>query len=527
MKTQIIRLEPHDDLISARDKMTWGQTGRILLVWPEGGKLLNRRLDLTLLQRHSSRMGAQLALVCTDSDVRFNAHQLGIPVYRSLRQAQNSHWRLPRRLRRSQRSILPSRHEPESGWQRSSRLREASPRPVERPLAPPMRLAVFSLGVLAVMSLAALLLPTAELHLPMQTRPQSISLTLQADPTVQEFNLAGAVPARAQQVIVEGRRELPVTGRVLIADRRAEGEVVFTNLTEEAVQVPAGSIIRSQTYSSPQARFSTTAPVTVPAGPGETAAASVQAVLPGSGGNLPALQLDSIEGLVGAQVSVHNPEATRGGRDRQTQSPSPEDRAALHAELLSALQITALEELKGRLAEDDLLLTGSLELAETLEEIYEPAADIPGDYLSLHLRLEFEARVVSGADVKQLSAAVLDANLPSGFAAGPAELQITYLSAPSRSQEDSAWQVRVYAARSLQAQLDARQAVDLALGLSPEQAAQRLAHSLPLQGPPQIELLPAWWPRLPVLPFRIQIQTGDSPDAGTSSLTASDGRFSR
>src|SRR4030067_243371 len=32
MKTQILRLDPHDDVISTRDKMNWGQTGRVLLV---------------------------------------------------------------------------------------------------------------------------------------------------------------------------------------------------------------------------------------------------------------------------------------------------------------------------------------------------------------------------------------------------------------------------------------------------------------------------------------------------------------
>ena len=56
MKTQILRLEAHDDVISAHDKMQWSQTGRILLVWPEHGKILTRRLDLILLLRHSQSL---------------------------------------------------------------------------------------------------------------------------------------------------------------------------------------------------------------------------------------------------------------------------------------------------------------------------------------------------------------------------------------------------------------------------------------------------------------------------------------
>ena len=35
MKEQILHLDAHDDFISARDKMGWAQTGRVLLVWPD------------------------------------------------------------------------------------------------------------------------------------------------------------------------------------------------------------------------------------------------------------------------------------------------------------------------------------------------------------------------------------------------------------------------------------------------------------------------------------------------------------
>ena len=102
MKTYILRLEPHDDLVSTRDKMGWAKDSRILLVWPEKHRLLNRRLDLILLQRHSRTLGSQLALVTRDPEVHYFAPRLGIPVFRSLHKAQGQHWRVPRRFRRFQ-----------------------------------------------------------------------------------------------------------------------------------------------------------------------------------------------------------------------------------------------------------------------------------------------------------------------------------------------------------------------------------------------------------------------------------------
>ena len=58
MKTQIITLESHDDLISVRDRLSWAKTPRILLVWPKYEKVTLRQVDLKILQRHAASLGA-------------------------------------------------------------------------------------------------------------------------------------------------------------------------------------------------------------------------------------------------------------------------------------------------------------------------------------------------------------------------------------------------------------------------------------------------------------------------------------
>ena len=54
MKTQIITLESHDDLVSVRDRMSWAKSPRILLVWPRFEKITLRPLDLRILQHHAA-----------------------------------------------------------------------------------------------------------------------------------------------------------------------------------------------------------------------------------------------------------------------------------------------------------------------------------------------------------------------------------------------------------------------------------------------------------------------------------------
>src|SRR5512138_995520 len=99
MKTQIITLESHDDLISVRDRMSWAKTPRILLVWPKYEKVTLRQVDLKVLQRHALSLGAQLGLVTRTRRVRADAEALRIPVFESTGQAQRLAWPKPRRRR--------------------------------------------------------------------------------------------------------------------------------------------------------------------------------------------------------------------------------------------------------------------------------------------------------------------------------------------------------------------------------------------------------------------------------------------
>ena len=95
MKTKIITLESHDDLISVRDKLSWAKTPRILLVYPKYAKVTLRLLDLKVLQRHADSLGAQLGIVTRRMKVRHEAESLGIPVFTSSASAQRDVWAAP------------------------------------------------------------------------------------------------------------------------------------------------------------------------------------------------------------------------------------------------------------------------------------------------------------------------------------------------------------------------------------------------------------------------------------------------
>jgi hypothetical protein len=506
MKTYILQLDPHDDIISVGDKMNWAKAGRILVVWPERGKVLNRRLDLILLKRKSQAIGSQLAFVSTDREVRYHAPRLGIPVFKRLKQAQKDSWRLPRRFRQAGEHTgelpkPPEQSQPDSAAPtRLEKLYLARPKPstVYHPI---VRLAFFALGVAAVLSLAAALLPTADINLQPEIRLQEIVIEVQASENTQATNISGAIPLRWINIVVEGRESIAASGSMRLPNRPATGQVIFTNLTDQAVPIPEGSVVRS--LGEPPLRFVVTQAGQTPPGPGETVTLPVRCLNLGSQGNLPAGSLTAIEGLLGAQVSANNPEPTRNGSERSEPVPTNADRAALYEQLLAALRESALTELRRIHPAGDLLVETSLETLRVHEEIYLPAANQPADRLTLSLRVEFQVLAASGDDLQWLAASVLDASTPTGFVALSSTLQFDPQQPLVLIDGVARW--KLVAHRQIQAQINPSQSVRLILGLPPGEASQRLSQTLPLAGEPEIRLSPAWWPRLPILPARISI----------------------
>lgn len=499
MKTQILTLDAHDDVISVRDKMAWGQTGRILLVWPEHSQILTRRLDLVLLQRHSASIGSQLALVTQHPQVIAHAAQLGLPVFRAPLEAQTVRWRASRK-----RKARPQRRAPRPDL---AALRQQAKPPSPAWLAhPAARLAPFALSVLALLILVGLLLPGAQISLTPQTSSQQVILSVAASADISSVNLAGLLPARPVSVIVEAQDSQDCTGTIMIPVQAASGNVRFTNLTTEAVSIPPGTVV--STLGANPIRFATTSAVTIPGSPGMTITAPVRALQPGDAGNLPANSLTAIEGSLGLSLSVTNLSATSGGSNSPAPAPTLLDRDALSQRIQATLRQAALEDLLASLAEGDYLIAPTLAIVQVLDESVSPLAGQASEQIEIALQIEFSALIVSGTDLQALVTPILDANLPNGFAPLPGSLAILSTTSPNLDEQGIArWDIQ--ASRTILADIPTAQVVNLALGQPVALAAQNMAAELPLDTPPQISVSPSWWPRLPFLPLRIQVTIFD------------------
>jgi hypothetical protein len=492
LKTQIITLESHDDLISVRDKLSWAKTPRILLVWPKYEKVTLRLLDLKVLQRHADSLGAQLGLITRRANVRRDAESLGIPVFDSTGKAQKDVWpqssprmrRIPKTPRHDLRKERESIYEKEASW-RTSLFG---------------RVITFTAGVIAVLAVAGLFVPRSTLTLYPDSQAQSVVIPVSASESVESVSLTGLIPARRLSVTVSAEQSSPITSVISVPKTKAEGIAQFSNLGQTEVDIPAGTVIA--TGSS--IRFVTTHATRLLAGLDEVVDMPIQAVELGDDGNVEADTITIVEGPLGLLVSVSNPEPITGGTDSRLTGASDEDRAELSEAVLENLQRDAEAKLREQISSDDLLLLDTFEVSQIVEENFEPLIGQPGKTLTLRMQVEYSARYISAEDIKQLSLGTLDSSIADGFE--PFGLVLFKPLNEPKTDSDGVTHFELDVNRTLLQKIDFAQVFSVIRGHNPENAREELTKSFSLRKEPEILTTPSWWPWLPMIPFNISVE---------------------
>lgn len=492
MKTKIITLESHDDLISVRDKLSWAKTLRILLVWPKYEKVTLRLLDLKVLQRHADSLGAQLGLVTRRTNVKRDAESLGIPVFRSTTSAQKDLWplpaprtqRTPEPPRRGLRALRDETQIKEPAW-RSSLLG---------------RVVTFSVGVLAVLVLAALFVPKAAVTLYPESRTESIVIPVNADPSISSVSLTGDVPAKTISVTLGVEQTVPATSMIDVPKNKARGVAQFTNLGSDELTIPAGTIVSTESFI----RFVTLNDAKLPAGTDSMVEIRIEAMEAGTIGNVDAEEISILEGQLGLFATVLNLEPTLGGSDIRSAGASEEQRLALREAVLADLRKTAEAQMRSELEADDILFLDTLEINEIQREEYSPPSGQTGNSLTLSVQADFVAQYVTGEDLRRLVSSSLTASIPEGFSAS-GEFTLDLAGTPV-TDSSGVTHFQLQAAQTAFRNVDFIQVFSLIRGQEIQSAKAGLAESISMRQEPQVTITPSWWKWLPLIPFNLSLE---------------------
>jgi hypothetical protein len=357
------------------------------------------------------------------------------------------------------------------------------------------------MGILSVLALCAFLLPAAHIELVLPRVEQTIDFPVLAGPEISHVSPAGLLPLKETNFIVEDQESMAASGWTTVPDQFAVGTVQFSNLTGQAVVIPAGTVVLA--LRPEKIRFVTTSAGKIDSGVSAIIEMPVRAAVPGKKGNLQANSIQGVEGELGLMVSVDNLEPTGGGSDRLVRAPDPADRVRLRDRLLQGLTTQAREGVQNRLGETASILKATVVVKDILEEQVTPDIGEPSDVIEMRLRVEYQASYVDMNDLNTLAHMALDANLPPGYQPVNENMTIQTL---DDFQLDSEGRLvgQIQASRALVSPLPVGILTASVRGIPAKRAADEIMAGFQLEEAPRIRLSPSWWPWLPFFQQRIR-----------------------
>jgi len=345
-----------------------------------------------------------------------------------------------------------------------------------------------------------LLVPSATVTLKPLTYPLEETLTVRVDPNLEEIDFLNLIlPATIKEVEITGREQIACTAKKDVPDDSAQGEVTFINKASEATTVVSGTVVSTSAGTS--VRFRTLEDVTLPPVVGGQARAMVEALEPGLSGNVSAWTINRVEGTIALQVNVINDSPTQGGTMKQVSYVTDEDKEQVKDMLMRRLKQEGYNSLVSRL-EGAYLLPESVELI-VLTETYDKFVDEVADSLTLDMRVLARGVAIAEEDARRLALAALESSMSEEFQLLSEEIGFLPGGVTEAGEEQVVFQIAVRG--EMMMRIDEGEMKEHLTGKSIADAVAYLSRRLELAEEPSMEVLPGWWPRLPLIPFRISL----------------------
>jgi hypothetical protein len=510
-RPEYVQIAPKEDVNSVRDRLSFIRGKRVLLIWPEDGTALTRKLDLVLVQREAKRRAIQLALVTHDAEVVKNAHDLNISVFETIGASERSRWRRGNSRMFTSRDDRPEDSpEHEELIEVASRVRNQRRIPRIQSVITRLIILVILVGVLGVTGYVVL--PSATISLQLSSDILQVETPIIADPTVTDVDVENRIiPATLLKATVQGSYSIPASGTQDLSASPAIGVIIFTNQTTTAIPIPLNTTVSTSTGTP--ILFKTVSEATLPAGTGQQVEVPIEALQSslGSIGNVETGLINTVIGPLEDRVTVRNLAPTTGGDNRSYTAVTAEDQERLLNIVRGQLQASAYTEMQQQLTESQLIVVETIHIPPDGERqdwitLSHNIGEVT-DTLTLEMRATVEAIAIDDRFARQIVFAELSAQKPEKLLMQTDSFQyvrgnVTEISTTNQVTFSASGQALIIGqvnVPDLQAQL---------AGKSLDEANQWLQRTLSLApgSTPILKIEPDWLPHLPLLPIRISVQ---------------------
>jgi len=520
-RAEFIQLEIGDDAATVRDRLSFIRGQRVLLIWPEEGTLLTRKLDLVLIQREAMRRSIRLALVTHDPQVIQNATELNISTFETIGASERGRWRRGRSKVFTSRSQRPEDEPiPDDLKEVASRI-YAEETAVQRRWRRMQRLALVIVLVVLAGGLGYIFLPSATVTITPARGQVTGEAEIIADPQVTTVDVENRiVPATKLSVQVEDTGTIETSGAQNLGDAPANGSVVFINQSNQAVTIPAETTVI--TSAGIPIQFRTTQEAELAAGVGFQVEVPIEALPTSAGevGNVDSGVINTVIGPLAADVTVRNLSPTSGGASRSQKAVSAEDKDRLLETVRQQLQARAYVEMEPRLSATQFIILETVHIAEERSDWMTYSANVGDvtDTLSLTMRVVVEATAVDEQFGQQIVYAQMSGQVRQGQFGKAIEIKpesVTYERGAVSDVDPTSGRVTfvMRGAGMVISTIDTEQVREQLAGRAINDAIANIISEYNLQQgtTPLISLSPEWFGNMPLLPMRISVQLQDAP----------------
>ena len=524
---EYLQLETSDDVASVRDRLTFLRGKSVLLIWPEKGSVLTRKLDLVLIQREAVRNAVRIALVTHDPLVIRHANELSISAFETISSSERGKWKRGRSRVFTTRVQRPrSEPQPDDLMPYASRVR-AEDEDSDRSRIRTILTRALVLGLLGGVLLAAafLLVPSATVTLIPAQDFVRVEAQITADPNLQQSVVDvenGVMPAYRYQSEVEDTATITTTGSRQLTSTPAIGTVVFINRTDESIDIRSNTLV--STSAGIPIVFRTSEDATLPAGQDEQVEIPIEAVPESAGeiGNVDIGLINSVIGDLAQSVEVRNLAPTYQGASRTVQLVTQEDRDTLVAILRQQIQDRAYRDLAPMIAESQFAIPDTLRITEERSDwmTFDHEVGDVANTLSLTMRAMVEIIAVDEGLAEQIAYARLGAQVPRGRLIQTQTVR--YERGPVTGIEPNGTVTfTITCSADVLGQINIQQIQQRIASSTPDAALQYLISTVDLEEGtvPRIESYPDWLGMLPVLPMRITIRTVEDTPSPIPEVT--------
>lgn len=539
MSFTILNVPPDARIEAVRRQLAQTRAPRVALILPEGWTELDNQARMRLIQRQAQIQRCHLALITRAETTRKIARQLGVPVFSRPQNtegvlAQANNWRMapaaPLIHPKNPAAALP---EPppwrrEEIVKRTSRptlhatrlhriqMEERNRRPLPFWLQFTGYVAMSALVVTVLAFFAFYVLPAATITLSPGREDVIVTVQLTADPTVATADFdTNRLPARLTEKIIEGSGVIATSGTQQKPTTHATGNVVFSNLGTTPVEIPAGVLVSTSTGTA--ISFATTSAATLPGGVGERVTVPIEAVEPGTGGNVRANTINTVSGALRFRVRASNPGGTFGGGSDMVRVVTQQDRDTLLEQVREQIETHAYEELLTELEADEWLPPQSVQTF-VVNQQFDKFNDDEGDELRLTLRMRAQGTAMNEAETGQAMLNEVRRTIPDR---GMLVVEsVRTQREPGADAIGSSVQFTMTGQAAYVVPIDVAEVKRTVAGLTPEEAVTVLQQRWPLERAPEIHRDPEWLATLPGFGSRIQVRFDHEPGLTTAQSAA-------